>query len=133
VTDVSITYIRHKRLINNDLDRSCVLKLCVVCDLVSDIVYMDVTPRSWRRRKKPPSEMIAPGAFLLPESEQVTWIDCAETVHGFYQELLSAGSSIMRVEDHLSLGIPGAAAELEDARQRLLAMCEEMDRLLRRL
>ena len=43
----------------------------------------------------------------------VSWMECGEKVHGFYKELLSVGNSIMRVEDHLTMQIPGADAELE--------------------
>ena len=36
------------------------------------------------------------------------WIDVGPDVHGLYKELLSVGSSVMRVEDHLTMQIPGA-------------------------
>lgn len=63
-------------------------------------------------------------------SAPIEWLSCAGTVHSFYQELLSVGSSIMRVEDHLTMQIPGADAELEEAKQKLLALVKGIDDLL---
>jgi hypothetical protein len=59
-----------------------------------------------------------------------TWLNCGEKIHGLYRQLLSAGSSIMRVEDHLTMGIPGADAELEFTRETLLELLKEVDELL---
>lgn len=59
-----------------------------------------------------------------------SWIECGEKVHSLYSELLSVGSSIMRVEDHLTLGVPGADAELEEAKQKLVELVRRIDDLL---
>ena len=58
------------------------------------------------------------------------WIDVGPDVHGLYKELLSVGSSVMRVEDHLTMQIPGADAELEKVRQKLLGMAEKVSALI---
>ena len=54
------------------------------------------------------------------------WIDVGQDVHGLYKELLSVGSLVMRVEDHLTMQIPGADAELEKVRQKLLGMAKRL-------
>ena len=58
------------------------------------------------------------------------WIEVGQDVHGLYKELLSVGSSVMRVEDHLTMQIPGADAELEEVRQKLLAMAKKVGTLI---
>ncbi len=58
------------------------------------------------------------------------WIEVGQDVHGLYKELLSVGSSVMRVEDHLTMQIPGAGAELEEVRQKLLGMAEKVGALI---
>jgi hypothetical protein len=58
------------------------------------------------------------------------WIECGEKVHGLYSELLSVGSSLMRVEDHLTLGIPGADVELEETKEKLTGLVKNIEKLL---
>jgi len=60
----------------------------------------------------------------------VDWIEVGQDVHGLYKELLSVGSLVMRVEDHLTMQIPGADAELEKVRQKLLGMAEKVSDLI---
>jgi hypothetical protein len=59
-----------------------------------------------------------------------SWIECGEKVHDLYSELLSVGSSLMRVEDHLTLGIPGADVELEESKQKLLGLVRDIEGLV---
>jgi hypothetical protein len=58
-----------------------------------------------------------------------SWIGYGEKVHGLYSELLSVGSSLMRVEDHLTLGIPGAD-ELEETKEKLTGLVKNIEELL---
>jgi hypothetical protein len=64
------------------------------------------------------------------KSMSSAWIECGEKVHGLYSELLSVGSSLMRVEDHLTLGIPGADVELEEIKEKLTGMVKNIEELL---
>lgn len=59
-----------------------------------------------------------------------SWIECGEKVHGLYSKLLSVGSSLMRVEDHLTLGIPGADFELEETKEKLTGLVKNIEELL---
>jgi hypothetical protein len=59
-----------------------------------------------------------------------SWIECGEKVHGLYSELLSVGSSLMRVEDHLTLGKPGADVELEETKEKLTGLVKNIEELL---
>lgn len=58
------------------------------------------------------------------------WIDAGQDVHGLYQHLLGIGSALMRVEDHLTMHIPGAEHELEEAKAKILEMAGRIQNLL---
>ena len=58
------------------------------------------------------------------------WLDCGEKIHTMYKELLNVGSALMRVEDHLTMGIPGADVELETVKNILTGLMESADEVL---
>lgn len=60
----------------------------------------------------------------------VTLLDVGTDVKAMYRDLLSVGSSLMRVEDHLSLGVPGAEVELEETRRLVQDLLTKVDQLL---
>jgi hypothetical protein len=61
----------------------------------------------------------------------MAWVDSSgQKVHGLYQELLEVGNSLMRVEDHLTMGIPGADIELENMKDILLRMLQSTNELI---
>lgn len=59
------------------------------------------------------------------------WLDGpGERVHKLFGELFEIGTTLMRVEDHLCMQIPGAERTLETMKTKLLAMVESIDKLI---
>lgn len=60
----------------------------------------------------------------------MAWIDSSgPKVHTLFQNLFTVGSALMRVEDHLTMGIPGADDELEGVKLILRSMLERVEEL----
>lgn len=58
------------------------------------------------------------------------WIELGKDVHSMYRELLDVGNSLMRVEDHLTMQIPGVELELGDMKAKLSSLIDRINRLV---
>ena len=58
------------------------------------------------------------------------WIDVGQDVHALYRDLLGLGNSVMRIEDHLTMHIPGAEVELGEMKANLISMIDKISALV---